>query len=77
MIMDFAILPTQLPVHRYLLSATGLNVKDKVFNTRKEAEVAMHELCSKYNLQIECSEYDKHYRKYTNHNGVRFYINRI
>lgn len=64
--------------HKYFISVTGLDAKSKTFNTRKEAEIYMHYLCDKFNVSgIECVEYDKHERKYSNHCGVRFYINRV
>lgn len=66
-----------LQSHRYLLFSTGTNLKEKVYDTRKEAEAAMYKYCAKHNIVIECTEYDKHERKYSNHAGVRFYINRI
>lgn len=65
------------PVHSYSVFATGIKCKDKVFNTRKEAEAYMWDICHKYGITVECTEYDKHERKYSNHAGVRFYINRI
>lgn len=64
-------------VHQYYLYSTGTTLKDEYFNTRKEAEIAMNEYCAKHGITIECTECDKHERKYSNHDGVRFYINRI
>ena len=50
-----------------------------VFSTGTElAEIEMHKYCKKHNITgLECTECDKHERKYSNHKGVRFYINRI
>jgi len=63
--------------HKYILCCTGTKFKDKVFGTRLDAEIAMYGYCAKHGIRIECSECNKHERKYTNHNGIRFYINRI
>lgn len=63
--------------HQYLLFSTGTNLKKKVFNTRLDAERAMRLYCAKNGIYVECTEQDKHERKYSNHNGIRFYINRI
>ena len=64
-------------IHQYYLSSTGTGLKDSVYNTRKDAEIAMNQYCAKHGIKVECTECDKHERKYSNHNGVRFYINRI
>ena len=64
-------------IHQYYLSSSGTTLKDKVYNTRKDAERAMNQYCAKNGIRVECTECDKHERKYSNHNGVRFYINRI
>ena len=63
--------------HQYYLYSTGTSLKSQTFNTRKDAEIAMNQYCAKHNIKVECTECDKHERKYSNHNGVRFYINRI
>ena len=63
--------------HQYYVFSTGTGLKDKTFDTRKEAEIYMYNYCNANGIHIECTEYDKHERKYSNHNGVRFYINRI
>ena len=65
------------PYHKYYLFSTGTTLKGKYYNTRKEAEIAMQNYCISHNIIVECTEYDKHERKYSNHNGVRFYINRV
>jgi len=67
----------ELHTHRYYLFSTGTKLKAKYYETRHAAEEAMYAYCNKYGIKIECSEYDKHERKYTNHNGIRFYINRV
>ena len=64
-------------IHQYYLSSTGTTLKDKAYNTRREAEIAMNQYCASKGIKVECTECDKHERKYSNHNGVRFYINRI
>lgn len=64
-------------VHQYYLYSTGTGLKPNTFYTRKAAEIAMQEYCAKHGISVECTECDKHERKYSNHNGVRFYINRI
>lgn len=63
--------------HQYYVFSTGTSLKNKTFDTRKEAEIYMHNYCNQHGIHVECTEYDKHERKYSNHNGVRFYINRI
>lgn len=62
--------------YRYYLFSTGTTLKPRFFNSRIDAEAEMYNYCAKHGIQIECSELDKHERKYTNHAGVRFYINR-
>lgn len=63
--------------HKYYLFASGINFKAKTFTSRKEAEIAMNTFCALNGICLECTEYDKHERKYSNHCGIRFYINRI
>lgn len=63
--------------HKYLLFCTGAKCKTKEYDTRLEAEIAMHNWCNKNGVVVECTERDKHQRKYSNHQGIRFYINRI
>ena len=65
------------PCYKYYLFSTGTAFKGKYYNTRKEAEIAMYSYCKSHNIVIECTEYDKHERKYSNHHGIRFYINRV
>lgn len=65
------------PRHHYSVFVTGIKCKKKLFDTRQEAESYMWECCSKFGITVECTECDKHERKYSNHCGVRFYINRI
>lgn len=65
-------------MHKYFLFATGIkNFKEKTLETRKDAEAYMQKICSENGIRVECTEDDKHYKKYSNHAGVRFYINRI
>ena len=63
--------------HYYYVYSTGTNYKPKQYNSRQEAESSMYKYCNKNGIILECSERDKHERKYTNHKGVRFYINRV
>lgn len=64
--------------HRYYLFSSGTDMSSRVYDTRCEAEQAMYDFCELNHIHgLECTEYDKHERKYSNHNGVRFYINRI
>lgn len=64
-------------IHQYYLFSTGTVLKDKCFNTRKDAEKAMYKYCAKNGIKIECSECDKHERVYQGSHGETFYINRI
>lgn len=77
--MEFNFLPSFLfeKQHGYYLFASGTGLKGKVYKTRVEAEGAMFTYCQLNNIEVECTECDKHERKYSNHNGIRFYINRI
>ena len=63
--------------HRYFVFASGVKFKAKYFDSRVEAESAMNKFCYKHGIYLECTEYDKHERKYSNHKGVRFYVNRV
>lgn len=63
--------------YKYFVFSTGTNFKSRTFDTRVEAEAAMYKYCLRHNIRLECTEYDKHEHKYSNHAGVRFYINRI
>lgn len=63
--------------HQYYVFSTGTTLKNRTFNTRRDAEIYMYTYCNKNNIHVECTEDDKHEKKYSNHNGVRFYINRI
>lgn len=67
----------QPQAHQYYVFSTGTTLSNKTFDTRKEAEIYMYNYCNSHGIQVECTEYDKHERKYSNHHGVRFYINRI
>lgn len=72
---DYELIPVKS--HRYYVFATGTKFKARYFETREAANEAMYEYCARHNINVECREYDKHERVYTNHNGVRFYINRV
>jgi len=63
--------------YRYYLCSKGTNLKGKYYDTRNDATCAMYNYCAKHGLTVECTEYDKHERKYSNHKGVKFYINRV
>lgn len=64
--------------HMYYVFSSGTNFKPVTKSSRILAEIEMRKYCIKHNITgLECTEYDKHERKYSNHNGVRFYINRI
>lgn len=66
-----------IKTHQYLLHSDGTTLKDKVYNSRLEANIAMNSYCSAHGIVVECTEDNKHSKKYSNHRGVRFYINRI
>lgn len=63
--------------HQYYVFASGTNLKPKYFNSRREATAYVYAYCTKHNIDIECTEQDKHEYKYSDHNGIRFYINRV
>lgn len=64
--------------HKYFLFCTGTKFKGKTtFNTRALAEDAMKKFCMNNGIQVELTERDKHEAKYSNHKGIRFYINRV
>ena len=61
----------------YLFSSGAVKAPKGTYPTRLSAELAMRDFCVKNNLEVECTENDKHCKKYSNHAGIRFYINRI
>ena len=63
--------------HKYYIFSTGTRLKSKYFDTRREALDYMYKYCAKHSIHVELSENDKHEKKYSNHQGVRFYINRV
>lgn len=63
--------------HVYHLFSTGTTLKSRDYKTRRDAEIAMNTYCAKNGIEVECTECDKHERKYSNHNGICFYINRV
>ena len=65
------------PHSYYLFSSGTVGAPTGTYPTRLSAETAMREFCTQHNIEVECTEDDKHYKKYSNHAGVRFYINRI
>ena len=76
--LEFTLYGAEIPAsHEYYVYSTGTDCKNRYFSTRKEAEIYMNNYAAKHGIQLECTEFDKHERKYSNHNGVRFYINRI
>ncbi len=66
-----------IPAHTYCLYSEGTKMRTMYFTSRNDAKRAMYKYCNKHGIQIECTENDKHEKKYSNHNGVRFFINRI
>ena len=74
--LGFTLYGTNVP-HEYYVYADGVDCKPAYFLTRKEAEIYMNNYASSHSIQLECTECDKHERKYSNHKGDRFYINRI
>lgn len=72
---NYELVPQRL--HYYYVFSTGTDLKDKYFETRQDAENYMNSYCYRHNIRVECTEKDKHERKYSNHNGIRFYINRV
>lgn len=74
----FGLLFNEAPqAHEYYLFSTGTGMKDRYYHTRKEAEAAMNTYCTRHGITVECTECDKHERKYSDHKGIRFYINRV
>lgn len=63
--------------HSYYVFSSGTGFKAREFGTRKEAENAMESYCARNGIRLECTECDRHERKYSDHKGARFYINRI
>lgn len=63
--------------YRYYIFSTGTKMRAHYCETRKDAEGDMYDYCAKHGIIIECTECDKHERKYSDHHGVRFYINRV
>lgn len=63
--------------HSYYVFSSGTGFKAREFGTRKEAEGAMESYCSARGISVECVECDRHERKYSDHKGARFYINRV
>ena len=64
--------------YKYYVFSTGTTFKPVTKSSRLLAEIEMQKYYKKHNITgLECTECDKHERKYSNHNGVRFYINRI
>lgn len=63
--------------HYYYLASVGTNLKGAIFDSRHDAEVKMNSYCAEHNITVECTECDKHSRKYSNHKGVLFFINRM
>lgn len=66
-----------MDIHKYFMFVEGLKIPSRLFDTRLEAEICMHLICQHKHITVDCVEYDKHERKYSNHNGIRFYINRV
>ena len=62
--------------HQYTLTAYGLKIKNKIFNSREAATREMYAICRSLALIVECIDDSKHYKGYSAGNGVVFYINR-
>lgn len=62
---------------KYYLFSTGTKLKNKYYNNQRDALDAMYKYCYKNNIELECTEDDIFGKKYSNHKGVRFYINKV
>lgn len=63
--------------HLYTLAATGIKLRAREFNHRRDAENAMYKVIGKKNLRIIERYDDKHFKTYVCENGIKFYINRV
>ena len=66
-----------VPKHQYYVFATGVDFKAKYCRTRVQAENEMLSYCAEHGIKIELTEEDRHEKKYSDHHGCRFYINRV
>lgn len=71
-----------LNFHKYSVYVSGIKAKEKKFYSRKEAEIYMQEICSKYDIDyrdITCKEHSKHERTYVYDidSNIKFQINRL
>lgn len=66
-----------LLTHSYYMFCSGIKGPSGYYATRRDAEDAMNSYCQAHGIKLECTERDRHERKYSDHHGVRFYINRV
>lgn len=62
---------------KYYLFSTGTTFKAETFASYSKAEQAMYKFCNPRGIKLACTERDDFGSKFTNHNGVRFYLNRV
>jgi len=62
---------------KYYLFSTGTTFKAETYATFSDAERAMHAFCNPRGIKLECTERDEFGSKFTNHKGIRFYLNRV
>lgn len=62
--------------NQYTFACVGLNVKEKDFPSRHEANQYMFNLIGKHGLRVEKVYDDKHHKTYVCNNGIRFFIQR-
>lgn len=63
--------------HLYTLAATGIKLRSREFNHRRDAEDVMYRVIGKKNLRIIERYDDKHFKTYVCENDIKFYINRV
>ena len=66
-----------LDAHQYCLSCSGIKMRTKYFYSRQEANAAMYKFCNKKGLHIECIDDSKHFKLYSDNNGVTFCVARV
>ena len=73
---DFSVKEENHIYSLYLAKSKDLKVY-KLFSTRRDAELAMEDICKKNNLHIINMFDEKHYKTYITDQGSEFHINRI
>ena len=63
--------------HKYCLSCNGARMRSRVFNSRREANIAMYEFCAANGIKVECVDDSKHDKLYSDNEGITFCISRI